>query len=108
MGDIAALALAGQLRLQNLAFQCMPVLDLRDDVAALSGACAGKAVIHCFRSFRSLLAGVVCVQFGELLQRQDGTELADQRGVVGADQGGIAHGNSAGLGRSRCDVDTAG
>ena len=108
VGDIAALALAGQLRLQSLAFLRMPLLDLRDDVATLFGARAGKAVVHGLGGFRPLLAGIVRVQFGELLQRQDGTELADQLGVVSADQGGIAHGNSAGLGRRRCDVDAAG
>ncbi|KAG1593028.1 hypothetical protein G6F46_014502 [Rhizopus delemar] len=86
----------------------MPLLDLCHYVAALFRARAGKAVVHGFWGFRALLAGIVRVQLGEFLQRENGAELAHQLGVVGADQGGIAHANSAGVGRSGCDVDAAG
>ena len=108
MGDVAALALAGQLGLQLLSLLRMPLLDLGEDVAALLGACGGKAIVHGFGGLRALLAGIVCVQFGKFLQRGDGAEFTHQLGVVGADQGGIAHGDSAGVGRSGCDADAAG
>ena len=92
MGNIASFALPDQFSLQRLLLLRMPLLDLRHDVPALFGTRTGEPVIHRLRRLRPLLAWIVCVQFGELLQRQDGAELAYQLGVVSADQGGIAHG----------------
>lgn len=92
MGNIASFALPGQFGLQGLLLLRMPLLDLRHDVPPLFGTRTGESVIHRLRSLRPFLARIVCVQFGEVLQRQDGAELAYQFGVVSADQGGIAHG----------------
>jgi hypothetical protein len=76
MGNIASFALPDQFSLQRPALLRMPLLDLRHDVPALFGTRTGEPVIHRLRRLRRF-AGIVRTA-GELLQRQDGAELADQ------------------------------
>lgn len=87
-----ALPVGEKLLLEDGSLDLVPLLNLRPHCPLYRAGTGTERITHRLRGLGPLLARVLDIERGELLQRHGGTGHAHQRLVSGRDLGGVARG----------------